>query len=260
MNNNFSIEIIEQQIDSETVKTISARELHQKLEVKKDFSSWIKYQIKKAMLTENMDFITTHQKRGVANGGHKMVLEYYLTIDSAKHIALMSGTIKGRDIRNYFIEVEKKYREELYNKQDSFQERKEQFQLDVIGLESSFKLLRVNEASKIGMTHKLYKEHGLSTSYLPKYSDEQHTYFLSHLLKKYEVGISAKKLNLILLSEGYLEIKTRKSTGSTIKTFKSLTEKGLGFGKNVISPHNQLETSPHYFENRFRKLIEVLKI
>jgi hypothetical protein len=39
---------------------------------------------------------------------------------------------------------------------DSFQQRKEQFQLDVIGLESSFKLLRVNEASKIGMTHKLF--------------------------------------------------------------------------------------------------------
>jgi hypothetical protein len=143
---------------------------------------------------------------------------------------------------------------------DSFQQRKEQFQLDVIGLESSFRLLRVNEASKIGMTHKLYKEHGLSTSYLPKYSDEQHTYSLSHLLKKYEVGISAKKLNLILLSEGYLEIKTRKSTGSTIKTFKSLTEKGLEFGKNVISPHNQLETQPHYFENRFEELIKLLNL
>ena len=97
-----------------------------------------------------------------------------------------------------FFEMRKK----LQNREpkiDSFQQRKEQFQLDVIGLESSFKLLRVNEASKIGMTHKLYKEHGLSTSYLPKYSDEQHTYSLSHLLKKYEVGISAKKLNLILL-------------------------------------------------------------
>jgi len=154
---------------------------------------------------------------------------------------------------------------------DSFQQRKEQFQLDVIGLESSFKLLRVNEASKILMTKTLYTEHGLSTSYLPKYSDEQHTYSLSHLLKKFEVGISAKKLNLILLSEGYLEIKTRKSTGSFIdektkekkpklRTFKSLTEKGLEFGKNVISPHNQLETQPHYFESKFKELIKVLKV
>jgi len=154
---------------------------------------------------------------------------------------------------------------------DSFQERKEQFQLDVIALESSFKLLRINEASKILMTKTLYTEHGLSISYLPKYSDEQHTYSLSHLLKKYKVGISAKKLNLILLSDGYLEIKTRKSTGSLLdeetkekkpklRTFKSLTEKGLEFGKNVISPHNQLETSPHYFENKFEELIDFLKL
>jgi hypothetical protein len=72
-----------------------------------------------------------------------------------------------------------------------------------------------------------------------------------------------------LISEGYLEIKTRKSTGSLLdeetkekkpklRTFKSLTEKGLEFGKNVISPHNQLETQPHYFENKFEELISRL--
>jgi len=181
-------------------------------------------------------------------------------------IAFQSETFEV--INSYWRE---KFQNREVSPKDSFEQRKEQFQLDVIGLESSFKLLRVNEASKIGMTYKLYKEHGLSTSYLPKYSDEQHTYSLSHLLKKYEVGISAKKLNLILLSEDYLEIKTRKSTGSLLdeetkekkpklRTFKSLTEKGLEFGKNVISPHNQLETQPHYFESKFEELIESLKL
>ena len=157
------------------------------------------------------------------------------------------------------------------NNQDSFEQRKEKIELEIIGLKSATELLRVNEASKILMLSTLYKKLGLDTSYLPKYSDEQHTYSLSHLLKKFEVGISAKKLNLILLSEGYLEIKTRKSTGSFIdektkekkpklRTFKSLTEKGLEFGKNVISPHNQLETSPHYFEDKFKELIKSLKV
>ncbi len=140
----------------------------------------------------------------------------------------------------------------------------------IFGLESAIKILKVNEASKILMLSTLYKKLGLDTSYLPKYSDEQHTESLSALLKKSEVGISAKKLNLILLSEGYLEVKTRKSTGSLldedgekkpkIKTFKSLTEKGLEFGKNIISPHNQLETSPHYYESKFKKLIEELGV
>jgi hypothetical protein len=140
----------------------------------------------------------------------------------------------------------------------------------IFGLESAIKILNVNEASKILMTKTLYKKLGLETSYLPKYSDENHTYSLSALLKKFKVGISAKKLNQILISNGILEIKTRKSTKKElnengeeiekIRTFKSLTEKGLEFGKNLISPHNQLETQPHYFENKFQELINELGI
>ena len=144
-----------------------------------------------------------------------------------------------------------------------------QLDRDLKGLKTAVELLKVNEASKILMMETLYKELGLSTSYLPKYSDEDLTYSLSHLLKKFEVGISAKKLNLTLLEKGYLEIKTRKSTGSFIdektkekkpkmREFKSLTEKGLEFGKNIVSPQNQRETQPHYFERKFKELLELI--
>jgi len=144
-----------------------------------------------------------------------------------------------------------------------------QLDRDLKGLKTAVELLKVNEASKILMMETLYKELGLSTSYLPKYSDEDLTYSLSHLLKKFEVGVSAKKLNLTLLEKGYLEIKTRKSTGSFIdektkekkpkmREFKSLTEKGLEFGKNIVSPQNQRETQPHYFETKFKELLELI--
>jgi len=144
-----------------------------------------------------------------------------------------------------------------------------QLDRDLKGLKTAVELLKVNEASKILMMETLYKELGLSTSYLPKYSDEDLTYSLSHLLKKFEVGISAKKLNLTLLEKGYLEIKTRKSTGSIVdektkekkpkmREFKSLTEKGLKFGKNIVSPQNQRETQPHYFETKFEELLELI--
>ena len=46
---------------------------------------------------------------------------------------------KVRLVKDFF-----EMRQKLQSK-DSFEQRKEQFQLDVIGLESSFKLLRVNE-------------------------------------------------------------------------------------------------------------------
>jgi hypothetical protein len=43
-----------------------------------------------------------------------------------------------------------------------------------------------------------------------------------------------------------------------LKEFKSLTEKGLEFGKNMISPKNQLESQPHYFEKKFPELLKIL--
>ncbi len=115
---------------------------------------------------------------------------------------------------------------------------------------------------------------------MPKYSDEQHTYSLTHLLKKFGSKLSAKKVNQKLLEIGILEIKTRKSRQKketsqmlleiefnnieennkykTIREFKSLTEKGLKFGKNLINPNNELQTQPHYYESSFAELLKLI--
>ena len=81
-----------------------------------------------------------------------------------------------------------------------------------------------------------------------------------HLLKKYEVSLSAIKFNEFFLSAGVLEIKTRKSRSKGINSFKSLTGFSLKFGKNLILPQNQLETSPHYFEDKFSDLLDFLHL
>jgi len=136
---------------------------------------------------------------------------------------------------------------------------KEKVEAELLGLGFTFDRLRLNEASKVKMMKTTYGELGLITSYLPKYSEEDLTYSLTHLLKKFEVGISAKDMNLILIEKGVLEVLERSSRDRNgVKTFKSLTEKGLEFGKNLISPHNQLETQPHYFESKFEDLLELI--
>ena len=63
--------------------------LHAFLEVKKDFSNWIKKQIGRARLVEGRDYIIFAQK-GKNTGRGRSSLEYHLTIDAAKHIAMMS--------------------------------------------------------------------------------------------------------------------------------------------------------------------------
>jgi phage regulator Rha-like protein len=149
-----------------------------------------------------------------------------------------------------------------------------EFDRELKAFNNSVEMLRVNEASKIKMIRTFHESKNLETSYLPEYSDENHTYSLSHLLKKFDVKMSAQKFNKLLISAGFLEIKTRKSSKyrtekdengnekkiPILKTFKSLTEKGLEFGKNMISEKNQLETQPHYFENKFSKLLKILEI
>lgn len=101
------IEITIKQIDEALVQTVNARELHSFLQSKQDFTSWIKVQIERAKLLENQDFIVL-TKKGENSKGGRPSKEYYLTINSGKHISMLSGTDKGKQVREYFIECERK--------------------------------------------------------------------------------------------------------------------------------------------------------
>lgn len=89
---------------------VSARELYRALEVRKSyrFNQWFETNAKQ--LIEDEDYrcvdITTQQNQ---YGGIKTIQDYTLTVDAAKQIAMMSGTEKGKQVRMYFIEVEKQW-------------------------------------------------------------------------------------------------------------------------------------------------------
>jgi len=87
-------------------KVADARELHEFLEVGKDFSTWIKDKIDKYGFIEGEDF---SPKLGKSIGGRPST-EYILTLDMAKEIAMVENNERGRQIRKYFIEVEKRVR------------------------------------------------------------------------------------------------------------------------------------------------------
>lgn len=56
---------------------------------------------------ENRDFTSVLTSTVVNNGAVRQLEDYALTLDVAKHVAMMSGTEKGFDFREYFIQVEK---------------------------------------------------------------------------------------------------------------------------------------------------------
>lgn len=107
----------------EGFRLINGRELHTFLEVGKDFTTWMKDRIKKYGFVEGVDYLVT--KIGEQQeSGTKYKDEYILKIDVAKEIAMVQNNERGRDVRQYFIEVEARYQEAaerelaLYKAQD----------------------------------------------------------------------------------------------------------------------------------------------
>ena len=83
--------------------TVSARTLYEFLEVRKDFSNWMKYQIKNYGFENNIDYSVA--KIGEGNAHNK--IDYILTLDCAKQLSMVQRNVKGRMARKYFIECER---------------------------------------------------------------------------------------------------------------------------------------------------------
>lgn len=131
------------------------------------------------------------------------------------------------------------------------------FKEQVESLEVVSNMLRMNEASRLLMLENFYKGYNIPTGFLPKYENNgsREMKSLTALLKENDCGISAPKFNILLMEQGYVEEKERESTkGNGTKKFKSLTDKGLRYGENLVSPHNQRETQPLYYSDTFMEL------
>ena len=105
---NELIKLQPQTINGNAVETVSARELHTFLEVGRDFSTWIKDRISKYEFVENTDYIMLPKTGELENKGLQGKIEYFVTLDMAKQLAMVENNEKGMQVRKYFIECEKK--------------------------------------------------------------------------------------------------------------------------------------------------------
>ena len=87
-------------------KAVSARELHQFLEINTDFKNWIVRRIEEYGFTENQDFEVLVKNDRNSNGGRPSK-EYIISINMAKELAMVEKNEKGKLARLYFIECEK---------------------------------------------------------------------------------------------------------------------------------------------------------
>ena len=84
---------------------INARDLYEALDVRRDFSNWIKDRIEKYGFEEGKSYLPILANRSGRLSG-KPRQDYLLTIGTAKEIVISENNEKGRKIRLYLIKVE----------------------------------------------------------------------------------------------------------------------------------------------------------
>lgn len=112
-------EILKINLNENQEPIISGRELHQVLEVNSNYTTWFNRMVDYGF-EENIDYISiwSDSKNGNAveylGSPQKMSskgyeLDHAIKLDMAKEIAMIQRNEKGKQVRQYFIEVEKEY-------------------------------------------------------------------------------------------------------------------------------------------------------
>ncbi len=107
--------------EQEGNQVVNARELHQFLGSKQDFSHWIKKRINEYGFVENEDFVLLdnfNEQKG--RGGHNKK-EYAISMDMAKELSMVERNDKGKEARRYFIAMEKAAKNGVIKKLDANQ-------------------------------------------------------------------------------------------------------------------------------------------
>lgn len=85
--------------------TVLGRDLHEVLEIKTEYKKWFE-RMTEYGFTENEDYLRVSQKCPTP-GGVQNITNHQLTIEMAKEICMIQRTDKGKQCRQYFIELEK---------------------------------------------------------------------------------------------------------------------------------------------------------
>lgn len=252
------IKIQPQNIGGQTIETVNARELHAFLESRQDFSTWIKNRIEQYSFAEGVDYLV-HKFVDNPLGG-RPVIDYHVSIDMAKELAMVERNEKGRQARQYFIECERRLKQQQPTASLSHVET----DLRAIGVVAD--ILRASESSKLGMVRTYCEQHAPRIlPVLPAYAIDKPSDSTTDSSKA-TVPISvivdgitsAKKANLALHAAGLLEKRFREKSDGTIKSFWTVTEEGEKYGKNVIPPNNPRETQPHWYACKSDEIVKIV--
>lgn len=211
--------------------TLSGRDLHEFLEVQTPYKKWFD-RMAEYGFEENVDFVAVGQKSPIANGGFQERTDHQIKLDMAKEIAMIQRSEKGKEARQYFLQIEK-----LWNSPEMVIKRAMDFQQQkIVQLEAKVKAdekkVFLAEAIQVSENAVLIKD-------------------LATILCQRGLNIGQNRLFEILREKGYLlssnaywnkpsqkamemklfEVTTRLHTSSDGSTYLKYTPKVTGKGQ-----------------------------
>ncbi|MGF0070830.1 phage antirepressor KilAC domain-containing protein [Streptococcus orisratti] len=101
-------ELINVTLNDNQEPVVSGRQLHKALGVNSNYTTWFDRMTEYGFV-ENQDFVLlSNFGNQTGRGGHNKV-DHIIKLDMAKEIAMIQRTDKGKQVRAYFIQIEKDY-------------------------------------------------------------------------------------------------------------------------------------------------------
>lgn len=224
--------------------TLSARELHEFLEVTERFSNWFNRQLQYGF-EENIDYVGCKTFNTLAK---QELQDYEIKLDMAKEIAMIQRSEKGKQARQYFIQVEKDW-----NSPDKIMERAliiARARVEKLTLETKQQKQIIGELKpKADYTDTILKNKGLVTITQIAKDYGMSGQAFNKLL--HELGVQYKQSDQWLLysehhSKGYTHSETVPITRSNgtpdVKMVTKWTQKGRLFLYDLLKQHEILPT------------------
>jgi anti-repressor protein len=229
MNNLINITLNENQ-----EPVVSGRQLHQALGVKTPYSMWFDRMVEYGF-TENQDFLLNNSVKQTGRGGHNKI-DHVLKLDMAKEIAMIQRTDKGKEVRTYFIQVEKDFNspEKIMARALLMADKK----IKLLESQNENLLLELEEANK-------------NADYLDLILQTKDSLTITQIAQDY--GVSARKMNQLLkqeriqrivngqwvlyakyLGKGYISSRTFDYVGKDGKPHSNMTTVWTQLGRRFI--------------------------
>lgn len=213
---------------------VSGRQLHEALGVKTKYADWFNRMVEYGF-TENQDFLLLKNEQQTGRGGHNKV-DHIIKLDMAKEIAMIQRTDKGKEVRKYFIQVEKDFNspEKIMARALLMADKK----IKLLENQNENLLIELEEANK-------------NADYLDLILQTKDSLTITQIAQDY--GISARKMNQLLkqeriqrivngqwvlyakyLAKGYVSSRTFDYTGKDGKVHSAVTTVWTQLGRRFL--------------------------